>query len=55
MNTNYAVYPTNKTAPYTMAYICLADGKPAIAYGDSIRGQFIGTCGCGRRAQVTAS
>lgn len=51
---NFAVYETNKNAPYTMAYTCTC-GLLVVGYGEDQKGLFVGQCGNGHYTTVTAS
>ncbi|MEV0236115.1 hypothetical protein [Nonomuraea sp. NPDC050786] len=50
----FAVYKTNSSPAYTMAFTCDC-GEPGIAYSDDMKGLFVGSCGKGHEVSVMAS
>lgn len=53
--TDFSVYTRNDDAAYTMAYTCTCCNLPAIAYGDDMKGLFVGVCSKGTQSTVMAS
>lgn len=50
----FAVYPNDRTARYSMSFICVC-GSPAMAYSDDKKGLFYGGCPNGHTGSVMAS